>query len=120
MSENFTSSGLKLPGEQVEFTKEEALEIAKCVNDPIYFIKNYIKIVHLDKGLTNFDMYPFQEDIVKIIHKNRHAILKLPRQSGKCFAYNTKIYVRSKTTGQTLEIPVSDFMSMVQQVDKSL
>lgn len=114
MSENFTSSGLKLPGEQVEFTKEEALEIAKCVNDPIYFIKNYIKIVHLDKGLTNFDMYPFQEDIVKIIHKNRHAILKLPRQSGKCLNFDTFITLRNKDTKEVKKMAIGDFFEVIK------
>ena len=66
-----------------EWTKEQILEFQKCMEDPIYFIKNYIKIVSLDEGLVPFSMYDFQEDIVNTIHDNRFTICKLPRQSGK-------------------------------------
>jgi len=65
------------------FTKEEVAEYLKCANDPVYFIANYIQIVSLDKGLVPFDMYHFQEDMVKKFHKERFNIAKLPRQSGK-------------------------------------
>jgi len=66
-----------------EWTKEQILEYQKCMEDPIYFIKNYIRIVSLDEGLVPFEMYDFQEDIVNTIHDNRFTICKLPRQSGK-------------------------------------
>ena len=65
------------------FTKKEIAEYLKCANDPVYFIANYIQIVSLDKGLVPFDMYHFQEDMVKKFHKERFNIAKLPRQSGK-------------------------------------
>lgn len=74
---------LKGPGVKIEFTKEQIDEYVKCANDPIYFIKNYIKIVTLDKGLVPFDLYDYQEDMVKKFHDNRYVIAKLPRQSGK-------------------------------------
>ena len=66
-----------------EWTKEQILEYQKCMEDPIYFVKNYIKIVSLDEGLVPFELYDFQEDIVNTIHDNRFTICKLPRQSGK-------------------------------------
>ena len=65
------------------FTKKEIAEYLKCANDPVYFIANYIQIVSLDEGLVPFDMYHFQEDMVKKFHKERFNIAKLPRQSGK-------------------------------------
>ena len=74
---------LKGPGVKIEFTKEQVEEYVKCANDPIYFIKHYIKIVTLDKGLVPFELYDYQEDIVSKIHNNRYVIAKLPRQSGK-------------------------------------
>ena len=55
----------------------------KCAKDPIYFIKNYVRIVSLDEGLVPFEMYDFQEDIVNKVHNNRFVIAKLPRQTGK-------------------------------------
>ena len=66
-----------------EYTEHEIREIAKCMDDPIYFIKNYIKIVNIDEGLIPFDMYKFQEKMVDTFHNNRFSICKLPRQSGK-------------------------------------
>ena len=66
-----------------EFTPEQVAEVLKCSEDPVYFIKNYIKIVSLDKGLIPFDMYYFQEEMVQKFHDNRFNIAKLPRQSGK-------------------------------------
>ena len=66
-----------------EFTPEQIEEIIKCSENPVYFIKTYIRIVSLDKGLIPFDMYHFQEEMTQKFHENRFNICKLPRQSGK-------------------------------------
>jgi hypothetical protein len=66
-----------------EWTKDELEQYALCMEDPAYFIMNYIKIVSLDDGLVPFKMYDFQKDMVGTFHKNRFTICKLPRQSGK-------------------------------------
>ena len=65
------------------FTPTQVEEFVKCSQDPVYFIVNYIKIISLDKGLVNFDLYDFQADMVNKFHDNRFNIAKLPRQSGK-------------------------------------
>ena len=65
------------------FTPKQVEEFVKCSQDPVYFIVNYIKIISLDKGLVNFDLYDFQADMVNKFHENRFNIAKLPRQSGK-------------------------------------
>ena len=74
---------LKKSNVPVEWTKEQILEYQKCMENPIYFIRSYIKIVSLDEGLVPFSLYDFQEDIVNTIHDNRFTICKMPRQSGK-------------------------------------
>ena len=74
---------LKKANTKIEFTEEQVLEWIKCSEDPAYFAKNYIKIVTLDRGLSDFDMYPFQEKMIKTFHNSRFTICKLPRQSGK-------------------------------------
>jgi hypothetical protein len=74
---------LKKANTKIEFTEEQVLEWIKCSEDPAYFARNYIKIVTLDRGLSEFDMYPFQEKMIKTFHNNRFTICKLPRQSGK-------------------------------------
>jgi|TARA_B110000037_G_scaffold42842_1_gene52860 hypothetical protein len=74
---------LKGSGVQIQWTEEQAKEYVKCMEDPIYFIKTYVKIVNLDQGLINFEMYPFQEKMVKSFYDNRFTICKIGRQSGK-------------------------------------
>jgi len=74
---------LKKANTAIDFTPDEVAEVLKCSENPVYFIKNYIKIVSLDKGLIPFDMYHFQEEMVDKFHDHRFNIAKLPRQSGK-------------------------------------
>ena len=66
-----------------DFTPDQVEEYLKCTGDPIYFIREYLKIVSLDEGLVSFDMYDFQEEMVQKFHDERFNIAKLPRQSGK-------------------------------------
>ena len=77
------NSSLKKLGVEISYTEEQIAEIIKCSNDPVYFIKNYVKIVNVDHGLVNFDMWPFQENMVNEFHVNRFSICKMPRQVGK-------------------------------------
>jgi hypothetical protein len=77
------NSNLKAAGVNVNFSPEQIEEYVKCSQDPLYFIKNYVKIVSLDKGLVPFEPYDFQEEMIKTIHENRFVIGKLPRQTGK-------------------------------------
>jgi hypothetical protein len=77
------NSSLKRVGEEIVYTEDQAAELIKCINDPAYFIKNYVKIVNVDHGLVPFDMWKFQEDMVNTFHKNRFSIAKMPRQVGK-------------------------------------
>ena len=81
---------LKKANTQIEFTQEQILEFVACRHDPVYFAKKYIKIVSLDEGIVNFNLYPFQEKLVKNFHENRFNICKMPRQTGKsttCVSY---------------------------------
>ena len=65
------------------FTPEEVEEFVKCSKDPVYFIKKYIRIISLDRGIIPFELYDFQDQMVRRFHENRFNIAKLPRQSGK-------------------------------------
>ena len=81
---------LKKANVPIEFTEEQIKEFLKCKDDPVYFAKNYIKIVSLDEGLVPFDIYPFQQKLINNFHNNRFNICKMPRQSGKsttCVSY---------------------------------
>lgn len=68
---------------EVAMTQHQKDEFAKCHNDPIYFIRKYVKIVALGKGIVPFNLWQFQEDMIHTFQKNRFVICKIPRQSGK-------------------------------------
>lgn len=89
MNKNQTNQGyrnnpnLKLPGVEMQYTKEEFEEYVKCANDPVYFCEKYIKVKTLDKGIVPFKLYPYQKKFIQELHKNRFVISKWPRQCGK-------------------------------------
>lgn len=103
------NANLKSAGVTLDFDKEKVEELTKCYNDPVYFIRNYTKIIHVDRGLVPFDLYPYQEDMVRLILGEKRVIMCLPRQSGKCSCKETKIYIRNKQTGAKIEINIGDF-----------
>ena len=74
---------LKKANTEIEFTEEQISEFIKCKEDPVYFAKNYIKIINVDEGLVPFEMWQFQEKLIKRFHGNRFNICMMPRQTGK-------------------------------------
>ena len=74
---------LKSVGLPVEWTEESIKEYQKCMEDPRHFIEKYVKVVHVDKGLIEFDMYPYQKKMIDSFVNDRFVICKMPRQSGK-------------------------------------
>ena len=84
MEQNYLGNpNLKKANIQQEWTKEELQEYKRCMDDPQYFVENYIMIVSLDEGLVPFNLYDFQKEMIGTFHNNRFTICKLPRQSGK-------------------------------------
>jgi hypothetical protein len=72
------------------FTEEQVQEFKKCMDDPVYFINNYVKFDHFKYGLTGIKLYEPQEKLINNYHTNRFNILKAPRQiAGKS---STAIY----------------------------
>lgn len=83
-SENYLGNPkLKRADTKIEYTPEQLEEYIRCMNDQIYFIKTYCKIVNVDRGLINFELWPFQEEMVQKFDENRYVICKMPRQVGK-------------------------------------
>ena len=84
MSEVYLGNpNLKKANTAIEFTKDQIEEFIKCKDDPVYFARNYIRIVSLDEGLVPFEPYKFQEKLISRFHKNRFNICMMPRQTGK-------------------------------------
>lgn len=102
---------LKSAREPVALTQEHIDELKKCVNDPVYFAENYIKIVNIDKGLMNIELYPYQRRILKALHEHRHNIVLSCRQSGKCVTYDTMITLRNEryNNGQPFSMKIGQF-----------
>ena len=92
MSDNvyLGNPNLKKANTPIEFTEEQIREFLRCKDDPVYFSRNYVKIVSLDEGLVPFKPYDFQEKLIRRFHENRFNICKMPRQTGKsttCVSY---------------------------------
>lgn len=106
---------VKKPNEEIEYTHEMIMELQRSINDPIYFIKNYVKIQHPTKGAIKFDMYDYQEEAIRVMHENDYAILLQPRQTGKCVCADTKIRIRNKNTGEIKEVEIGDLYEEVAE-----
>ena len=74
---------VKRDGVVTNWTNDEVKEYAKCMQDPTYFARTYCKVIHLDKGLVPFDLYPYQEKMFNHFNTNRFNIVLACRQSGK-------------------------------------
>lgn len=75
---------LKQIGYEIQYTVEQVKELLACKDDPVYFIRNFCKIVSLDSEmLIPFDLYDYQVNFLNNIHENRRIISMQPRQMGK-------------------------------------
>lgn len=99
-----------------EYTPDMIQELAKCKKDPVYFIKNYIKVQHPLYGTVKFDLYDYQERFIRHMQDNRFTITLQPRQCGKTltaamyllwyamFNPDALLLIASKNQGHALEI----------------
>ena len=63
--------------------REVIRELTKrCMEDPAFFMREYVKIQHPNKGTIPFDLYPFQENTLKEFDLNRYLLILKSRQLG--------------------------------------
>ena len=74
---------VKKDGIEEDWTPEKVQEYAKCMADPAYFARTYVKVINLNDGLVPFDLYPYQEQMFKHFSENRFNVVLACRQSGK-------------------------------------
>jgi hypothetical protein len=74
---------VKKDGVSQNWTEAHIREYTKCMENPVYFAKTYCKVISLDEGLVNFNLYPYQEQMFDHFHDNRFSIVLACRQSGK-------------------------------------
>ena len=77
------NANLKRAGVGVDWSPDLIAEYMKCANDPVYFCETYMRIIHVDKGLVNFNLYDYQKNMMKSMHENRYTIIATARQIGK-------------------------------------
>ena len=74
---------LKNVAQKINWTEDNLTEYMLCKEDSEHFIRNFVKIIHVDRGLVSFEMYDYQKDMVHKFNDNRFVICKMPRQTGK-------------------------------------
>ena len=57
-------------------------EYLNCVQNPVHFMKKYCKIQHPTKGKIKFNLYDFQEKMIKDFNEHQYNIILKSRQLG--------------------------------------
>ena len=57
-------------------------EYLKCAKDPVYFMRKYCYIQHPQRGRIQFNLYPFQEKVLKLFRDNDYSAILKSRQLG--------------------------------------
>jgi hypothetical protein len=107
---------VKKPNTKSSYTEQNLLDLVLCLEDPLYFMKTFMKVQHPIKGAIQFHPYPFQERMIKAFHQQRFVICMAARQSGKTtvaagyllwkamFTPDTTILIAANKLVQALEI----------------
>ena len=74
---------VKRDGVLQQWTPDLLQEYKKCMDDPIYFVENYVKVISLDDGMVPFVLYPYQRRMFEQFQENRFSVVLACRQSGK-------------------------------------
>jgi hypothetical protein len=79
-----TKTGLtKAPYQKLTLTAHQQAEFLKCALDPVYFAKTYVYITHPTQGKVLFDLFDFQEDMIRTYNDYRQVVSMCSRQLGK-------------------------------------
>ena len=100
---------IKNPHIKLAYTPFQLNEIHKCMNDPLYFIENYMYIKHPVKGKVKFEPWNFQKQLILAYWKNLKVVALYPRQVGKCQTADSIICIKNQNTGGTYDIPIGIF-----------
>ncbi len=57
-------------------------EYLKCATDPVHFMRKYCYIQHPQRGRIQFNLFPFQERVLKLFRDNPYSIVLKSRQLG--------------------------------------
>ena len=71
-----------IPVKKDDSKLDQAAELRRCKSDPAYFARNYVFIKNKDKGAMKFNLWDFQEKILKDFQGHQHNIILKARQLG--------------------------------------
>jgi len=57
-------------------------EYVKCAADPVHFMRKYCYIQHPQRGRIPFNLYPFQDKVLKLFQENPYSVVLKSRQLG--------------------------------------
>ena len=57
-------------------------EYLKCAKDPVHFMRKYCYIQHPQRGRIQFNLFPFQEKVLKLLQENPYSVILKSRQLG--------------------------------------
>lgn len=82
---------IKRPHSKTEYTDRDLQDLMQCVDDPLFFIKNFVRIQHPIKGSQPFNTFPFQEEMIIAFHTHRFNVTLTARQMGKAGCLTTPV-----------------------------
>jgi hypothetical protein len=68
--------------QQISIKDKVKEEFVKCATDPVYFMKKYYMIQHPQRGRMLFNLYPFQEKVLRLFQANKFTVINKSRQLG--------------------------------------
>lgn len=107
---------VKKPHAKIDYTEKNLLDLMQCMDDPLFFMKNFMKVQHPTRGALQFNPYLYQERMIRGMHEHRFACVMTARQCGKTtcasgyllwkamFVPDTTILVVANKYSQALEI----------------
>ena len=57
-------------------------EYIRCAKDPVHFMRKYCFIQHPQRGRIQFNLFPFQQKVLKLFQDNPYSIVLKSRQLG--------------------------------------
>lgn len=83
MSKSLDGNLIKSAHKKQKFTEQDLEDIAKCIDDPHYFLDNFFYIQHPTKGKLKYGAFEYQRRLINSYHDHRFNVNMLPRQTGK-------------------------------------
>lgn len=86
---------------QLSFKELVKQEYTRCAMDPVYFAKKYYYIQHPQRGRMLFNLFPFQETLLRRFQKGEWSIINKSRQLGistlvSCFSLWLMLFHKDK------------------------